>query len=241
MRASLLRAGDWDELCALAEWEADLRADLRLREARRDGDDLVLALDATVVAPDGPLRFERRGERVLWRPPASVLLPDDRARDATDDLGKGDVYTVVRSTADGSDFALPVRIERRLIAAPTANDGGLRPRIDVAARLSAATGAAGRPLPAGDWEARATPSVVGFKATGRVRRHRRGPSYALTVTSGGELRERRAGLRDQLAGVAAEWADANPWFVRTPAVRMARRLLPQARRAQRRVRRAFGR
>jgi hypothetical protein len=65
-------------------------------------------------------------------------------------------------------------------------------RLDVEARLSPRTGAAGAPLPRGDWEVWVKLGIAGFASTSRVRRRGGDDDLTLRLTRGGRLVE--AGL-----------------------------------------------
>ena len=186
VRAALVRAGDLPGLEALAAYEAALRPVVRARPADDDAGGLVYAIEAR-FAQDA-LLFERRDGGLRWIPAPGVTFEEERDAELA-----GDLYVFLRSVTDQVEFALPVRFETELVEV----EGGLRPVVRGEARIDAAEAAAGAPLPAGEWEAFATVTVAGFKATARVRR---GPGEPLRLThDGAVVREDDAGLRARLA------------------------------------------
>jgi glycosyltransferase involved in cell wall biosynthesis len=156
IRSRLLRDGDFDGLLALAEWESGLLAKVRLRDLRGPGTFLIARLRVTV-----PVDFERRGERFLWIPPE--LLRDrftDEQRDATDGFrgSRTDAYL----WRDDVEWPLEGRHKLKL------GEGDVvRPAIATVLPIAPSVAAAGGPLPAGEWELRASASVAGFTA-GRI-------------------------------------------------------------------------
>ena len=74
---------------ALATFEAGLRTEASLLELEPDEEGgVALVIESRIVGEDGPLAFERDGERLLWVPPAELAgRLDDAARDATADDG----------------------------------------------------------------------------------------------------------------------------------------------------------
>ena len=178
MRAKLVRAGDYEGLKALAAYEDSLRPITRVRGSRREGGALVL--DVVSRFAKKAVRFD---ERMHWVPPDGVAFSEER--DAREDVAKSDLYVFVRGE-DRVEFALPVEFE--------VDGTTLRGTV----RFDPSTAAAGSPLPAGEWDAFATLTVAGFKATSRLRR---GPGEPLRLRVGddGTLAEERPELRARLA------------------------------------------
>jgi hypothetical protein len=174
-RSRLLRAGDYEGLEALQEFESRLRAEAR-----------ATAVDGGELRVDGELsglRFERRGERVLWR-----------ELDATDALGRATMQLLLKRRDTQEEYRVPAQIERRLADAPD----GVRAVVTATTTVKAATGAAGAPLAPALWEVHAVVIVAGFRAAGRVRRVRGAEHLMIAVTSDGRVAERRPGWRRNL-------------------------------------------
>ncbi len=190
-RGALLRSGDYEGLKALAQFEAALGTVVRVRSAERDGEDLSLSLEARFARH--PVRFEAAGDRLRWSGAPGVSFAEDR--DARPEVDAAELYVFLRSVADHTEFALPVEAATELVE----GEDGLRPVVRGTARLSPRTGAAGAPLPPGEWDAFAMLTVAGFKATGRLRRAARGEPLRFRVGTDGRLVEERAQLRARLA------------------------------------------
>jgi glycosyltransferase involved in cell wall biosynthesis len=187
VRSALVRDGRYESLCRLADFEAALRARLKVR-VRGDGEPLSLRLTATLGSP-GELAFVHEGDRMLWRPPESLrdaLAGADL--DVTEALRTSHLQVFLRSLRDGSDYLLPSDGELSL-AGPGA---AVRPRLGARVDIEAAGGAAGAPLPAGDWEVHVHVSVAGFSDTRPLRRH--GAPLVLRSSSPGRVVARWAVL-----------------------------------------------
>jgi glycosyltransferase involved in cell wall biosynthesis len=154
IRSQLLRHGTYEDLLALSELEAELRAKVVLREA----DGAVLRLRGELP----PLRFSRRGDRVLWEPPERL-----RRALAGADLDVTDALRDARVNAylyrGGTEYLQPGATTVRL-------DGG-RAVLEATVRFDPEMAAAGAPLPTGRWELRANVMLAGFAHARRVRRH----------------------------------------------------------------------
>jgi glycosyltransferase involved in cell wall biosynthesis len=185
LRSHLLRAGDFAGLEALAGFESSLRARADAYLVNR-GRGVELRLDVTLDGAEQPLRFERRGERIAWVPPASLAdrLPAELL-ELPDGLEATLVQVLLRAKADQVEFAQPTKVEPRLTT-----EGTVAFAVD--SRIGPRRAAAGGPLPGdGVWEVLVNPIVAGFTATAPA--HRRGakPSLKLEVTERGTLRERK--------------------------------------------------
>jgi glycosyltransferase involved in cell wall biosynthesis len=157
VRSHLLRDGSYEDLVALAELEAALRARVTLRARVAEGARQRLTLAAQLR----PLRFVRRGERVLWEPPKPLRAAlADADLDVTEELAGARVQAYLHR--GGTEYPLPSTATLRL--------SGARPVLDATAELDPATAAAGGELRAGDWELRANVTVAGFAHARRVRR-----------------------------------------------------------------------
>jgi glycosyltransferase involved in cell wall biosynthesis len=184
VRSRLLRAGDYEGLNALATFESQLeaRADVYPRVNRRGVD---LRLDVRLDGAEDPLRFERRGERILWSPPPSLAdrLPDD-ALDVTDDFDGGLVQVLLRWPADHSEFPQTTKAEVRI-----SQDGSVALAADC--RVGPRRAAAGEALPAdgGPWTVIVSPFVAGFTRAATARRRGATAAFKLALTDKGTLRE----------------------------------------------------
>jgi glycosyltransferase involved in cell wall biosynthesis len=194
VRSFLLRERTFDSLAALASWEAELRADVTVGEARWDGDGtFVLPFEARLVGMDGgPLLFASRGERTIWLPPEGLRaeLPEETV-DMTDALRNATAKVLIRSRDDDTEFALPAQVELDL--AP-AEDGYVTPVLTGTARVEAGQAAAGATPSAGRWDVIGSVTVCGFSAVGRARSHTTDAGYAIEIDQRGAVaRESRIG------------------------------------------------
>lgn len=80
LRSRLLRDATYESLEALAAVEDDLRAKPILRHLRREGDEVVLRVEAALASRGEPLSFVRRAGRLLWVPPRPYRTPSHRRR-----------------------------------------------------------------------------------------------------------------------------------------------------------------
>jgi poly(ribitol-phosphate) beta-N-acetylglucosaminyltransferase len=198
VRSRLVRDDAYDALIDLADRESRLRAGVRVVDVRRDGEDLMLALEASLVGGGGLVTFERSSGRLRWRVPDGLPLVASDDLDATEELARAHAYVVVRSMADRSDFALPGEQEVRMVPVEGRADV-VRPVVAATVRVSARTGAAGAPLRAGDWEIVATPTIAGFKSRGLARRRAGGDQLVVRVGEDGRLAEIRPPLRRRVS------------------------------------------
>jgi poly(ribitol-phosphate) beta-N-acetylglucosaminyltransferase len=174
-RSRLLRAGDYDGLEALQEFESGLRAEARAVAV--DGG--ALRVDAELAG----LRFERRGDRVLWR-----------GLDATHVLERATVQLLLKRRETQEEYRVATQVETRLVDAPD----GVRAVVTASGTVDPAKGAAGGPLPTALWEVHVVVIVAGFRAAGRVRRVRGAEHLMLAVTDDGRVVERRPGWQRNL-------------------------------------------
>jgi glycosyltransferase involved in cell wall biosynthesis len=206
-RAKLVRAGDYEGVKALAEYETGLSPVARLRALERGDDDTVeLSIDARFGSRGGSgLTFERRDGALRWTPPPELTASlGDAVGDVADDAIKGDLRVFVRSAADGSEFLLPGEWSTDLAAIGDSPER-VRPVVRGTARLSGRTGAAGAPLPPGEWDVLATLTIAGFRATGRVHRKRGGDPLRFRVGRDRVIEGDRVARRTRLA---ARWPRA---------------------------------
>jgi poly(ribitol-phosphate) beta-N-acetylglucosaminyltransferase len=217
VRARLLREGRYESLKRLTRIETRLRPEVMLREVAEDGDGLVVRMRATLRARrDALVAFEQQGERLLWTPPEEIDGLPREPIDVTDAIRTSRPYVFLENLADHSDFALPVDPEIELEPTP-AGTGRVRPVFDITTRICARTGAAGAPLPPGEWQVRASTNFGGFKATGDLRRDDDPAPVVFRVTRDGRVTERRAPLGHWVRHHVARRV---PWLARQ--VRRAR-------------------
>jgi glycosyltransferase involved in cell wall biosynthesis len=183
VRSELLRTHDFDALGALAEWEADLHADVAIGDARvrPDGSFAMPFVARLVGGSDEPLQFSRRDGRVFWVPPERLrgVLPAD-SLDMTDALGNATASLTVRSAGDGAEFVLPGSVE-----IDDAGSGQIRGE----AFVERSRAAAGARLHAGRWAVLGTVTVCGFSAIGRARSQRTTGEYAIEIDARGAVKD----------------------------------------------------
>ena len=199
-RSRLLRAGELDALEALADTETALRA-----QVRATGVEPGPVAEVRLRAELDGLRFTRDGDRLLWE-----------GADATDALAGGStLQLLLKQRASQAEYRAPADVTTEFV------DGrdGVRAVLTATGRVTAATGAAGAPLPPGMWEVRGVVIVAGFRAQGRVLRARGSEHLMLAVTRDGRVVERAPGWKRNLRR------------------RMPRRLVRALREVQRRLRR----
>ncbi len=157
-----------------------MRAPTTVMSVRPHGGGLRVRLEAQLVEAGVPLRFVRRGDRVLCD-----------GVDVTDELSKGSVRVFVRSRdAERTSHRLPAKTELRVLSQPGHRDA-VRVVLSVDADIDPATAAAGAPLAAGEWDVRATTRLAGFTARATARRHGRAHALTFAVSPGGAIIERR--------------------------------------------------
>jgi hypothetical protein len=187
VRSHLLREGTFESLAALASWEAELRADVTVGEARVAADGtLAMPFEARLLGRgERPLLFERRGERVLWVAPAElpVDLPE-QTLDMTRAMRNASAQLTIRSRDDGTEFVLPGRHELELV---DAGGGTLAPVLRGEARVETARAAAGSRPRAGRWDVLASVIVCGFSAVARARSQRTAAEYAISIDPDGAV------------------------------------------------------
>jgi glycosyltransferase involved in cell wall biosynthesis len=181
VRSELLRAHSLESLRTLAEWEADLHADVRIGDARlRPDGSFAMPFAARLVDRSGdPLRFSQRGSRVFWAPPAELgaVLPDEML-DMTSALGNATASLTIRSVCDGAEFVLPGSVALEEVAS------GL---IRGEAIVERGRAAAGAPAGAGRWAVLGTVTLCGFSAIGRARSERTTGEYAIEIDARGAV------------------------------------------------------
>jgi glycosyltransferase involved in cell wall biosynthesis len=180
-RSALLRAGDYDALEALQDYESAMKAQARAVGVRPVEGGAEVLVEGELTG----LRFTREGDRLVWS--------KDRV-DATDALSGATIQLLLKRRATQEEYRVPAKVEPRFA------DGADGVRVVVAATgtVTAATGAAGGPLPAALWEVHAVVIVAGFRAITRVRRRDSAEHLMLAVTGDGRVLERRPGWQRNL-------------------------------------------
>ena len=206
VRSRLLRAGDFEGLEALAEFEGGLRTEATVLALEPDEEGVGLLTEARIAGDAGPLLFERAGERVRWALPEALAgRLDPGELDVTDDLDRSYSDVLVWSTSDGTEYLLRTDTEMRLEPAGRGVDG-LTPVLTARARLEPRVAVAKAKLARGDWTVGITASVAGFTPPGVPAQNGRWPlrvPLVVTVTSDGILPPRlRGDVARRFPGVA---------------------------------------
>jgi poly(ribitol-phosphate) beta-N-acetylglucosaminyltransferase len=201
LRSYLLREGRYEALGALAEFENEVRAEARLRAISWADGRAELKLEAGLTGERDPLLFVRRGARMYWLPPAKLEgeFPEEML-DVTDELTRGKVQVLLRSTRNKAEYVQPTRSELVLLRAPADGDAK-RPVLISAAEIDPRSAAAGSPLRAGDWQVNVQVGVADFMEIAETvsrpaggffsRLRRREPGrLLLTATRDGRMIER---------------------------------------------------
>ena len=190
VRSALLRAGRYDALVALAEWEGGLRGEVTVRSAKTRRRGVRVRIEGRIGGEHGPPAFERRGERILWVPPAELAgeLPAE-ALDATEEVEKSRLDLLVARASGRPEFVLDSTAEVRLEPIP-GGSGHVTPVLRAEAWVDPRTAAAEGRLGRGEWRIAAVLYGAGFGAprTEAIRRGGGEPEpLVLTVTPGGRL------------------------------------------------------
>jgi glycosyltransferase involved in cell wall biosynthesis len=189
LRSRLLRDGDFDSLGRMSRYERRLKPVVRLRGIDRGGTHLVIRLASWLGTPEARLRFERRGDRVLWVPPTEVLgeAIAERDRDATGELRRSTADVYLRNVKDGSEYLLPARTRVLVKSGDGVGGGGVlvRPRLRTTVPIAPTAAAAGGPLPPGQWEVHVAITVAGFSKQTPVLR--RGEPLVVTTYAPGRI------------------------------------------------------
>jgi glycosyltransferase involved in cell wall biosynthesis len=184
-RSRLLRAGDYDALEALQDYESAMKAEARAIGVRPVEGGAEVAVEGELTG----LRFTRDGDRLSWSPP-----PGRERVDATDALSGATVQVLLKRRSTQEEYRVPAEVAPRFEDAPD----GVRVVVTATGTVTAATGAAGGPLPAARWEVHAVVIVAGFRAPTRVRRRNSAEHLMIGVTGDGRVLERRPGWRRNL-------------------------------------------
>jgi glycosyltransferase involved in cell wall biosynthesis len=180
-RSKLLRAADYDALEALQDYESAMKAQARATAVRPVEGGAEVALEGELTG----LRFTREGDRLVWG--------RDRV-DATDALSGATIQLLLKRRATQEEYRVPAKVEPRFADGPD----GVRVVVAATGTVTAATGAAGGPLPAALWEVHAVVIVAGFRAPTRVRRRDSAEHLMIAVTQDRHVVERRPGWQRNL-------------------------------------------
>jgi hypothetical protein len=180
VRSFLLRERTFESLAALAAWEAELRAEVTVGEARRDDDgSFVMPFRARIVDIEGkPLLFTRATDRTRWLPPAPLRaeLPDE-SLDMTESLEDAEAQVLIRAREDEAEFVVPTEYAYEL---EPAEGTAVTPVAVGRARLND-TPRAGR------WNVLGTVTVCGFSAIARARSRATAAEYVIDVDASGNV------------------------------------------------------
>ncbi|MDH2443076.1 glycosyltransferase family 2 protein [Amnibacterium sp. CER49] len=145
-RALLLRAERPDLLRVLVQGDADLHAVTRAdRIEWRDGR-LHLSVSAGWrLRSEGPMPFERQGDRVLRvLPPAVAAALPAELLDVTDDLPSLDAWVGIRARSERVTWRL--RHEPERLFEPVGDEGRVAPAVRTEVEVDLGTAASGHPL-----------------------------------------------------------------------------------------------
>jgi poly(ribitol-phosphate) beta-N-acetylglucosaminyltransferase len=148
VRSHLLRAGDFDGLEALAEFEAALETEATVVELEPEEEEE--AVNFVIEARIPGLAFEDGGR---WVPPASLAGRLDPAQ-LEADLDRSYADVLISSAKDGTEYLLRSQTETRL-------EGGT-PVLTTRARLQPRIVVAKADLKRGEWTVGITSSAAGF-------------------------------------------------------------------------------
>ncbi|MGY6018369.1 glycosyltransferase family 2 protein [Streptomyces spinosirectus] len=150
--AGLIFADRYDDIRALATWEAGIRPTGRLTSLEWADGSLRVGFEAEYRIDGEPMTFRRDGERRLLGLPLSAEALDALAGQGIGmeaPLADSDVDLVIRHREDARRFYLPLTSERHELPA---GDDALRQRISARAELDPRTAAGGVPLDRGIWD-----------------------------------------------------------------------------------------
>ncbi|MEA2441579.1 MAG: poly(ribitol-phosphate) beta-N-acetylglucosaminyltransferase [Thermoleophilaceae bacterium] len=180
VRSFVLRDRTFDALAALASWEAELRADVTIGDAREEDDGtFVVPFEGRIVDMEGrPLLFSQTGGRTLWLPPAELSeeLPES-ALDMTEALENASAQVLIRARDDDAEFVIRTEYEYAL---EPAEKGVVTPVALGKARLTEAPRA-------GRWNVLGTLTVCGFSAIARARSRTTAAEYVIDVDATGSV------------------------------------------------------
>ncbi|SNX58419.1 glycosyltransferase involved in cell wall bisynthesis [Streptomyces sp. TLI_55] len=167
--AGLVAADLYDDIRALAQWEAAIRPTGELTSLNWENGSLTIGFGAEYESGGTPLVFRREDGRDVLDLPLS-----EKAREALDGQGitldarvdDSDVDLVVRNRDDATQYYLPLKSERHEVDAEA--DGAFRQRITATAVLDPETAAAGSPLTKGIWDFHLRIKAGGFSKECRI-------------------------------------------------------------------------
>lgn len=159
VRAAFLRAGDMDGLVRYSEGESHVTTRPRLVSSSWRDATLFLSVSTLLEGENGPVRFDRHGQRVLQSP--SAALPSALESSGLDvtvalDAVSADLVLVERAT--NAEWFLPR--EARVYLVRQGNAWALR--IDVEAEFDIEHALLGAPLGKGIWDIRLRLEALGY-------------------------------------------------------------------------------
>jgi glycosyltransferase involved in cell wall biosynthesis len=159
VRAAFLRAGDMEGLVRYSEGDSHVTTRPLVASSSWRRGTLTLSVSTRLEGKDGPVLFDRRGQRVLQRP--SAVLPaafDETGLDVTAalDVASADLVLVERTT--NTEWFLPGEAVVGLVE----QGGAWELQIDVQAQLNIGRALLGSPLVEGIWDLRLRLNALGY-------------------------------------------------------------------------------
>jgi len=202
VRSALVRGGTVEQLERLAELETRLDPRVAIADVDLAGDEVALRLELTVADAAGLLRFEHNGDGRRWRPPAELAgdLPAG-CLDATGAFDGNDAHVLIRATKQAEEFLLPATVRTRLVP-DDATPGRARLALGIDSRVDTHSGAAGRPLRAGEHVVRVVAYVAGFRLSAPVTRGSSDMRLVIAVDGDGQASIPRLTWKQRVAARA---------------------------------------
>jgi hypothetical protein len=169
VRARLLRGGRYAALEALAQFESQLAAHVKIRRVESRGDGSIsIELEASLKGRREPFAVARNGPRFHWLPPQTLRDQlQHESLDMSPELRRARVQVVLRSVANGTEYLVPSASEIVLLRLPGTHDAKY-PVVIARADIDRAKAAAGARLPRGEWEVMVVVGAAGFRATAQT-------------------------------------------------------------------------
>ena len=169
VRAAFLRAGDKDGMLRYSEGESHVTTRPLLVSSSWDGVALSVSVSASLEGEDGPVRFDRSGQRVLQRPagPLPAAL-QEAGLDVTAALEVASADLVLVERATNAEWFLP----GQALVALVPHEDAWALQVDLEARLDVERALCGSPMGQGIWDLRVRVEALGYDSR---------PSVALTA------------------------------------------------------------
>lgn len=159
VRAAFLRAGDLDGLVRYSDGESHVTTRPRVVSSSWRDATLSVSVSTLLEGEDGPVRFDRYGQRVLQRPSAALPAAlEETGLDVTAALDAASADLVLVERATNADWFLPGEAVVGLV--PHGNAWELQ--IDVEAQLDIERALLGSPLGEGIWDLRLRLEALGY-------------------------------------------------------------------------------